>query len=590
MHSKKKYIEKLMEENGIYPVFQPIVSLRDGSVLGYEALTRIKEKFRDSDLQMNIEEMFCEAEKNGQIWKLDYLCRKAALKKFCKDSEDGNKGCLFLNIDPMIMKDKRFKEGFTREYLKRYKADSGKIVFEITEREKIKDKDVFLEAVAHYRGQNYQIAVDDLGSGYSNVGRVCSVKPEYIKLDISLVRDIQNNKVCAELVRAMVEFANASGIKVIAEGIENENELEKLIQLGVHYGQGYYLGMPEKEAVPLRIEIPELIRAYNIQKDNMMNYGLERYPIHNLSSKIRLIAPDMRVSEVMDYLGSSPEEIGFVVGEDGRAEGMMTREKFMQMLSGRYGYSLNQNKAIAEVMDREYLCVDYETSISTVSDMAMRRKNADVYDFIVVARDDRYFGVVTIKDLLLKASQINIEMAKEANPLTGLPGNRFIEQEIEKCMSGKQPYYILYADLDNFKEYNDIYGFEKGDCVIRILADLLHVYEEENAFVGHIGGDDFVVVTHEKELAERCMSEIEKRFSEQIKPLLKPEDAQRGYVLAVGRDGKRDYFPVVSATVVGIAKDEHSFTTQYELTQELARRKKAAKKAKRDVFLAKKPR
>ena len=298
MHSRKKYIEKLMEENGIYPVFQPIISLRDGSVLGYEALTRIKEKFRDSNLQMNIEEMFCEAEKNGQIWKLDYLCRKAALKKFCKDSECKNTCCLFLNIDPMIMKDKRFKEGFTREYLKRYEADSRKIVFEITEREKVKDKDVFLEAIAHYRGQDYQIAVDDLGSGYSNVGRVCSVKPEYIKLDISLVRDIQNNKVCAELVRAMVEFANASGIKVIAEGIENEKELEKLIQLGVHYGQGYYLGMPEKETGPIRPEILEAIRVYNIQKDKTRYYGLERYHIHNISSRIPLIAPDKKVSEI----------------------------------------------------------------------------------------------------------------------------------------------------------------------------------------------------------------------------------------------------------------------------------------------------
>ena len=298
MHSRKKYIEKLMEENGIYPVFQPIISLRDGSVLGYEALTRIKEKFRDSDLQMNIEEMFCEAEKNGQIWKLDYLCRKAALKKFCKDSERKNTCCLFLNIDPMIMKDKRFKEGFTREYLKRYEADSRKIVFEITEREKVEDKDVFLEAIAHYRGQDYQIAVDDLGSGYSNVGRVCSVKPEYIKLDISLVRDIQNNKVCAELVRAMVEFANTSGIKVIAEGIENERELEKLIQLGVHYGQGYYLGMPERETGSIRPEILEEIRVYNIQKDKTRYYGLERYHIHNISSRIPLIAPDKKVSEI----------------------------------------------------------------------------------------------------------------------------------------------------------------------------------------------------------------------------------------------------------------------------------------------------
>lgn len=77
MRSKKKYIENLMEENGIYPVFQPIVSLRDGSVMGYEALTRIKEKFQDPDLNLNIEEMFCEAESfSDSVRGKGDLCRR----------------------------------------------------------------------------------------------------------------------------------------------------------------------------------------------------------------------------------------------------------------------------------------------------------------------------------------------------------------------------------------------------------------------------------------------------------------------------------------------------------------------------------
>lgn len=584
MRSKKKYIENLMEENGIYPVFQPIVSLRDGSVMGYEALTRIKEKFQDPDLNLNIEEMFCEAEKNGQIWKLDYLCRKAALKKFCKSSGQKNRASLFLNINPMIMKDKRFKDGFTREYLKRYEADPDKIVFEITEREKVKDIDVFQEAIRHYRGQNYQIAVDDLGSGYSNVGRVCRIRPEYIKLDISLVRDIQCNKVCAELVRSLVDFANASNIKVIAEGIETECEMEKLIQLGVHYGQGYYLSRPQKEIAALDQTILDAIRKYNISTDRTRNYGLERYYIRNISSYIPLLPPEQKVSEVMDYLEKKPEEIGFVVGTDQVVQGMMTREKFMQVLSGRYGYSLNQNKLVLHVMNRDFLCVDYEMSISEVSDMAVRRRNADVYDFIVVVREGKYFGIVTIKDLLVKASQINIEMARESNPLTGLPGNRFIEKNIEGCIQEKQPYSVLYIDLDNFKEYNDVYGFEKGDCVIRTLADILRDYEEKEVFIGHVGGDDFVLTIHGTADAQKMCEEISERFAEAVLPLYNEEDAARGYVKATGRDGKTGIFPLVSATAVFVTDTGDGFASQYELTEELARRKKAAKKEKKERF------
>ena len=144
--------------------------------------------------------------------------------------------------------------------------------------------------------------------------------------------------------------------------------------------------------------------------------------------------------------------------------------------------------------ERSFLQVDARTSIRSVAKMAMEREVDDLYDFIVVKEEDKYLGIVTIQDLLKKAMEIEVDLAKSANPLTGLPGNIVIDQKVKSSVESGDKYTFFYFDLDNFKAFNDVYGFDKGDEVIKILAEILKSVEEEGDFVGHIGGDDFVMI------------------------------------------------------------------------------------------------
>lgn len=160
------------------------------------------------------------------------------------------------------------------------------------------------------------------------------------------------------------------------------------------------------------------------------------------------------------------------------------------------------------MMNKNPLVVDYYTSLSQVSKTAIGRREEDLYDYIIVTKEERYYGVTTVKALLEYTTQLELNKAKHSNPLTGLPGNNIIEERLKKAIEDNEDCCVMYFDLDNFKAYNDIYGFENGDKILvftsELLQDTMSNYQWTECFLGHIGGDDFVAVIsfaqHQKEV------------------------------------------------------------------------------------------
>src|SRR5262249_48164224 len=145
-----------------------------------------------------------------------------------------------------------------------------------------------------------------------------------------------------------------------------------------------------------------------------------------------------------------------------------------------------------------------------------------IYDPVLVERAGRYVGLVQVHTLLSATTELEIEHARYASPLTGLPGNVIIEHEMLAALDAARrgtPAAIVHADLDNFKSYNDVYGFAAGDAVIRLVAELLgQVFAScsEDLFLGHIGGDDFVVILPAKQDVEAACAEVARRFDERV--------------------------------------------------------------------------
>lgn len=577
---QQQKLEEIIVNQWITPVYQPIVSLQDGSVLGFEALSRVEKP----GIFDNIEEMFQCAEESGCIWMLEQVCRRAILRGVYdqKNVLDQYHAKIFINVSPKVLHDEKFRQGFTREYTKRYGIDTERIVFEVTERERVEDENSFRQAIGHYKMQNYQIAIDDVGSGYAGLNRICSLSPGYIKLDNELVHDVYKNPIKYAMIKGMVEFSHSSGTLLIAEGIETKKELELLIDLGVQYGQGYYLASPERM---LRFDNPQAVSE--ILEKNTCNHmhnhlGVKKYYIKNLMKTGLTVEKNATVESVLSYMKHHEEAVGICVVEQGRVSGILMREKLFQKLSGQYGFSLYHKKNIGDLAEKNFLMVDAHTSISSVAKIAMEREMDALYDFIVVREDDKYAGIVTIQDLLKKAMEIDVDLAKCANPLTGLPGNIVIDQEVKESVESGKQCTIYYFDLDNFKAFNDVYGFEKGDEVIRILADVLKKNAGGNDFVGHIGGDDFVMIC-EGYQSLAFSEKIRKEFEAKAHMLYKEEDRIRRCIRTCNRHGILETFPLVSVTIVSASNEQEAFGDYEEVVGMLAGYKKTAKTRKREL-------
>lgn len=172
------------------------------------------------------------------------------------------------------------------------------------------------------------------------------------------------------------------------------------------------------------------------------------------------------------------------------------------------------------------------------------------------------------------------KLALDANPNTGLPGNNSIRNEIERVINERLAVCIVYADLDNFKAYNDNYGFAKGDEVIIFTANVIQVALNSqgcgDAFIGHIGGDDFVFIVP----ATACPAvseDIIHRIDKGIFQFYTPEDVNRGYIPATNREGKETRHPLISLSMGGVDLTRKETTSVFEIIDICTEMKKAAK-------------
>jgi len=236
MRDKEKLQELILKES-IRTLFQPIVDFVDKRVLGYEALTRGPAETEYENPYI----LFDAATETELVFELDCLCRKKALQN-AKGLKAGLK--LFINCMPSAVLDPTLEGTSLKTILEELHIKPQDLVIEITEREAIENYDLFKKSLKHYSNVGLSIAVDDTGSGYSSLETVVELKPHFVKLDMSLVRDIHKNILKQELIKAINGLSKKMNSAVIAEGIELVEEMETLKELGIRLGQGYLFAKP----------------------------------------------------------------------------------------------------------------------------------------------------------------------------------------------------------------------------------------------------------------------------------------------------------------------------------------------------------
>ncbi len=230
-------LQKILLEEHIYTVYQPIVSTKDLSILGYEALSRGP---KNSEIEAPII-LFTLAEETGLVFELDRVCRKRAIVN-AKGKKEGRK--LFINTLPNLIYDPDFEAGVFSKFLESHNVPISDTVFEITERHAIEQYSHFKQAISYYTDVGITMAIDDVGAGYSSLEAIMEIKPRYVKIDQSIVRGASESPGKRAMVKAVDALAKSIDSETIAEGVETKDDLEVMADLGVDYVQGYYIAKP----------------------------------------------------------------------------------------------------------------------------------------------------------------------------------------------------------------------------------------------------------------------------------------------------------------------------------------------------------
>ncbi|RQD69489.1 MAG: EAL domain-containing protein [Tindallia sp. MSAO_Bac2] len=243
----------ILSKKSIKTLFQPIMDVKKRKVYGYEALSRGIKK--DGSIMAPFE-MFQRARDMDLLFHLDRLCREKVIKNAALK---GIKEKLFINFIPTAIYDPDKCLQTTDAAIRKYDLNSSQVVFEVVETERVDDYDHLNYILNYYKEKGYATALDDVGSGFASLGSLLQLKPEYMKIDMKIIRGIHENNDQQRVLKNYIEVARENSIAVLAEGVESEEEVLYLREAGVDLLQGYYFGKPADEpATNAEINCPML--------------------------------------------------------------------------------------------------------------------------------------------------------------------------------------------------------------------------------------------------------------------------------------------------------------------------------------------
>jgi diguanylate cyclase (GGDEF)-like protein len=362
-------------------------------------------------------------------------------------------------------------------------------------------------------------------------------------------------------------LAKSLGTKIIAEGVETEAELQILEKLGVDFVQGYLLKRPSPStALTLDYKWNEVVQDVTNPKETVKLLCREAFTM----------PLDTTIDQMTDELLHRPGVDYVPIVEKGRVHGMVWRRELTELLASKFGRDLHGRKNIAKLMDPSPLVFDINTPLVEASREITENGSYDKGTFILTDKGN-YKGCGSFMELLRVITDLKIRSAQYANPLSGLPGNVPIQNMIQEYLDRQSPFVVIYVDVDNFKPYNDYYSFEQGDQVIsavaRVLKESLGVQE---AFIGHVGGDDFVVVMPDMQYEMVCQR-ILKGFQFASLNFYTQEDRHRGGIYAEDRSGEKVFFPMMSLSLGVLLVHPGVFDHTQKLSSYATRAKKGAK-------------
>lgn len=531
--------------------FQPIVSIKSGKLFAVEALLR---NHYEAGGYESIFALFDDAYKDEVLYQLDIELRKKALNKFVSIGVDHIQ--LFYNLDNRLLYMADFSQGNTSLILESLHLDKKTICFELSERGTLTDSHAISSMVKRYKQEGFDIAIDDFGTGIAGFQLLYYSEANFIKIDRFFISNIQNDTKKRLFCASIINMSHIMGIKVIAEGIETIEEYYVCKDIGADLLQGYFIQRPTKDT-------HEILDFYDIVKESYKN-DKRIFETNKIDkNKISFIEPIRIETSLHDLIlyFTQKSTATFVPIVDGlnNLHGIIYEKDIKQIAYSQYGMALAKNSNSCDKI-KQFIKEPVSCELHWGVDKALEIYNINEYNSngIFITKNNKYYGFIDVNNLLSIAYNRNLEMAKDQNPLTKLSGNQQIENFINQAFLTKETCHIVYFDFNDFKPYNDLYGFRQGDRAILLFADILKKELMNDVFIGHIGGDDFFL-GYKKSNYENVYGDalkIQNLFSQSVKQLYNETDQERGFITTKDRFGETRTFELLSvcSAIIEITK------------------------------------
>ncbi|MDI6749595.1 MAG: bifunctional diguanylate cyclase/phosphodiesterase [Rhodocyclaceae bacterium] len=572
-------LSTLLDEECLVSHFQPILDMRALEVYGWEALIRVPAESPLASPHL----LFAAARAEGQLTRLDYACRKVGIAAFARQKQRTKKGRLFLNVEPTALIASS-QTGKTAALLAAHGLRPHQVVIELTEATPNLDYATLVSACMHYRQQGFAIAIDDLGEGFSSLRLWSELRPDYVKIDRHFIARAPDDHTARRFLESVVSLSQTTGSIIIAEGIENKVQLDLVRQLGVQLVQGFLFASPSPELI---CAIPESKRNALLPQTRPLSrtsLSLDCRTVEALIEPVETVSPEATNEDIFALFNHNPRLYAIaVVDNDARPLGLVLRNQFLEDFAQPFRRELFGRKSCIAYLT-ETLIVPATTSLR---DITSQFQTLDLEQlgrpFIVTTPEGRYRGLTSGQSLLREIVSLQLQTARYANPLTGLPGNIPINETLDLYLARRMSFVAAYLDISNFKAFNDQYGFMRGDEMIQLVAELMrrHVHHPDD-FIGHIGGDDFIILWVDPEWQKRVQSLFD-AYATALPAFYTPEDWVQGGINAEDRQGNHLLHPVSALTIGVLPVEPDRYSAHQAIGSAASAAKKMAKQKSREL-------
>lgn len=537
----RRHLDELIAAQAFTLQFQPIVDVTGLSLVGHEALTRGP---ANSPLHSPLV-LFDLAAQFDRLVALERLLVRLIARRFVELDLPGR---LFVNLTADTLSGVSDSWPSLEQDLGHLGLAPQRVVVELTETRPILNLQGLQASLDLLKRLGFSIALDDLGEGFAGLRRWSELRPDYVKIDRHFVDGVAVDPLKLQFVRSITEMAASSGATVIAEGLEDEGDLRVLSRIGLKVFQGYLLGRPQAHPRGnLRADLPAMLDRLRASPALTPPAWGAELTGGDLVRPSPTLTPAATVRDAISLLQSDPTLYVLpVLDAASRPIGVLRSTQVFRRSSERYFDELFGRRPCTSLMDPEPLVFDVSASLRQMSEAVARQDDRLLGDGFLLTRQGVFAGVGKSSDLMRAVSDLQVQTARHANPLTGLPGNIAIERHLDALLAGHSDFVVVHWDLAHFKAFNDEYGFAAGDDMIRLTGDLLRAGQDPYTdFVGHVGGDDFVQVLMGGDWEAQLQRSVQ-RFDASVDPMFRPEHRAAGGIDGVDRQGRPSFHPLVS--------------------------------------------